>query len=60
MRELQSSVQKASGYMESSFLRIDPHVEVCGNKKSLVGMCQVLGRDNVKRVLKRPTIIEVH
>ena len=46
--------------MESSSLRIDPHVEVCRNKKSLVGICQVLGRDNVKSVLERPTIIEVH
>ena len=46
--------------MESSSLRIDPHVEDCRNKKSLVGICQVLGRDNVKSVLERPTIIEVH
>ena len=60
MRESQSSVKKASGYMESSSLRIDPHVEVCGNKKSLVRICQVLGRDNVKSLLERPTIIEVH
>ena len=45
--------------MVSSSLRIDPHVEVCRNKKSLVGTCQVPGQDNVKSVLERPTIIEL-
>jgi hypothetical protein len=37
-----------------------PCVEVRGNERSLDEKWQVLGLDNVKSVLGRPTIIAVH
>ncbi len=64
LRKTQSSVRNVSGYMESSSLRIDASCwsvwEYIDNTRSLLEICQVHKRDNVKSVLERPTIISAH